>query len=163
MEGKEVRFGIVASALFAVVTTAASCGAVNAMHDSFTALGGMIPLINIELGEIVVGGVGSGMYGMLLFVIIAIFVAGLMVGRTPEYVGKKIEAKEVKMAMLAILILPLMFLGWTAVAMLVPSAVAAMNIRDRTASPKSSMRTLRRRATTARRSPGSAPTRCSTI
>jgi potassium-transporting ATPase potassium-binding subunit len=127
MEGKEVRFGIAASALFAVITTAASCGAVNAMHDSFTALGGMIPLINIELGEIIVGGVGSGMYGMLLFVIIAIFVAGLMVGRTPEYVGKKIEAKEVKMAMLAILVLPLMFLGLTAVAMLVPSAVAAMN------------------------------------
>ena len=127
MEGKEVRFGIVASALFAVITTAASCGAVNAMHDSFTALGGMIPLINIELGEIIVGGVGSGMYGMLLFVILSVFVAGLMVGRTPEYVGKKIEAKEVKMAMLAILVLPLMFLGWTAVAMLVPTAVAAMN------------------------------------
>src|SRR5471030_1508967 len=127
MEGKEVRFGIVASALFAVVTTAASCGAVNAMHDSFTALGGMIPLINIQLGEVIVGGVGSGLYGMLLFVIISIFVAGLMVGRTPEYVGKKIEAKEVKMAMLAILILPLMYLGWTAVAVLVPSAVAATN------------------------------------
>jgi K+-transporting ATPase ATPase A chain len=127
MEGKETRFGIVASALFAVITTAASCGAVNAMHDSFTALGGMIPLINIQLGEIIVGGVGSGMYGMLLFVIISIFVAGLMVGRTPEYVGKKIEAKEVKMAMLAILVLPLMYLGWTAVAMLVPSAVSAMN------------------------------------
>ena len=127
MEGKEVRFGIVASALFAVITTAASCGAVNAMHDSFTALGGMVPLINIQLGEVIVGGVGAGMYGMLLFVIISIFVAGLMVGRTPEYVGKKIEAKEVKMAMLAILVLPLMYLGWTAVAMLVPSAVAAMN------------------------------------
>jgi len=127
MEGKEVRFGIVASALFAVITTAASCGAVNAMHDSFTALGGIIPLINIQLGEIIVGGVGSGMYGMLLFIIISIFVAGLMVGRTPEYVGKKIEAKEVKMAMLAILVLPLMYLGWTAVAMLVPSAVSAMN------------------------------------
>jgi len=127
MEGKEVRFGIVASALFAVITTAASCGAVNAMHDSFTAIGGMVPLINMQLGEIIVGGVGAGMYGMLLFVIIAIFVAGLMVGRTPEYVGKKIEAKEVKMAMLAILILPLMYLGWTAVAMLVPSAVASMN------------------------------------
>src|ERR1700688_859985 len=127
MEGKEVRFGIVGSALFAVITTAASCGAVNAMHDSFTALGGMIPLINIQLGEIIVGGVGAGLYGMLLFVIIAIFVAGLMVGRTPEYVGKKIEAKEVKMAMLAILVLPLMYLGWTAVAMLVSSAVAAMN------------------------------------
>jgi potassium-transporting ATPase potassium-binding subunit len=127
LEGKEVRFGIAASSLFAVITTDASCGAVNAMHDSFTALGGMIPLINIQLGEIIVGGVGSGMYGMLLFVIISIFVAGLMVGRTPEYVGKKIEAKEVKMAMLAILVLPLMYLGWTAVAMLVPSAVAAMN------------------------------------
>jgi potassium-transporting ATPase potassium-binding subunit len=126
MEGKEVRFGIIASALFAVITTAASCGAVNAMHDSFTALGGMIPLINIQLGEVIIGGVGAGMYGMLLFVIISIFVAGLMVGRTPEYVGKKIEAKEVKMAMLAILILPLMYLGWTAVAMLVPSAVASM-------------------------------------
>src|SRR6202167_3688018 len=127
MEGKEVRFGIAASSLFAVITTDASCGAVNAMHDSFTALGGMIPLINIQLGEIIVGGVGSGMYGMLLFVIISIFVAGLMVGRTPEYVGKKIEAKEVKMAMLAILVLPLMYLGWTAVAMLVPSAVSATN------------------------------------
>ena len=127
MEGKEVRFGIAASSLFAVITTDASCGAVNAMHDSFTALGGMVPLINIQLGEIIVGGVGSGMYGMLLFIIISIFVAGLMVGRTPEYVGKKIEAKEVKMAMLAILVLPLMYLGWTAVAMMVPSAVASMN------------------------------------
>jgi K+-transporting ATPase ATPase A chain len=124
MEGKEVRFGIVASALFAVITTAASCGAVNAMHDSFTALGGMVPLINMQLGEIIVGGVGAGMYGMLLFVIIAIFVAGLMVGRTPEYVGKKIEAKEVKMAMLAILVLPLMYLGWTAVAAVNPQAVS---------------------------------------
>ncbi|MGC2409833.1 MAG: potassium-transporting ATPase subunit KdpA [Methyloceanibacter sp.] len=125
MEGKELRFGIPLSALFAVITTDASCGAINAMHDSFTALGGMVPLINIQLGEIIVGGVGAGMYGMLLFVIIAIFVAGLMVGRTPEYVGKKIEAKEVKMAMLAILVLPLMYLGWTAVATVVPSAVAA--------------------------------------
>jgi len=126
MEGKEVRFGIVASALFAVITTAASCGAVNAMHDSFTALGGMIPLINMQLGEIIVGGVGAGLYGMLIFVIIAMFVAGLMVGRTPEYVGKKIEAREVKMAMLAILILPLMYLGWTAAAVVIPSAVASM-------------------------------------
>ena len=123
MEGKEVRFGIIGSALFAVVTTAASCGAVNAMHDSFTALGGMIPLINMQLGEIIIGGVGAGMYGMLLFVILAIFVAGLMVGRTPEYVGKKIEAKEVKMAMLAILVLPLMYLGWTAVAAVNPQAL----------------------------------------
>jgi potassium-transporting ATPase potassium-binding subunit len=126
MEGKEVRFGIVASSLFAVITTAASCGAVNAMHDSFTALGGMIPLINMQLGEIIVGGVGAGLYGMLLFVVLAIFVAGLMVGRTPEYVGKKIEAREVKMAMLAILVLPLMYLGWTAVAVVLPSAAASM-------------------------------------
>lgn len=126
MEGKEVRFGIVASSLFAVITTAASCGAVNAMHDSFTALGGMIPLINMQLGEIIVGGVGAGLYGMLLFVVLAIFVAGLMVGRTPEYVGKKIEAREVKMAMLAILVLPLMYLGWSAVAVVLPSAVASM-------------------------------------
>ncbi|HEY9453158.1 MAG TPA: potassium-transporting ATPase subunit KdpA [Bradyrhizobium sp.] len=126
MEGKEVRFGIIASSLFAVVTTAASCGAVNAMHDSFTALGGMIPLINMQLGEVIVGGVGAGLYGMLLFVVLAIFVAGLMVGRTPEYVGKKIEAREVKMAMLAILVLPLMYLGWTAVAVVLPSAVASM-------------------------------------
>ena len=126
MEGKEVRFGIPLSALFAVITTAASCGAVNAMHDSFTPLGGMIPLINMELGEIVIGGVGAGLYGMLIFVVLAVFVAGLMVGRTPEYVGKKIEAKEVKMAMLAILVLPLMFLGWTAVATVLPSAVASI-------------------------------------
>jgi K+-transporting ATPase ATPase A chain len=126
MEGKEVRFGIVASALFAVVTTAASCGAVNAMHDSFTALGGMIPLVNMQLGEIIVGGVGAGLYGMLLFVILSVFVAGLMVGRTPEYVGKKIEAREVKMAMLAILVLPLMYLGWTAAAVVIPSAVASI-------------------------------------
>ncbi|PDT73736.1 potassium-transporting ATPase subunit KdpA [Bradyrhizobium sp. C9] len=126
MEGKEVRFGIVASSLFAVITTAASCGAVNAMHDSFTALGGMIPLINMQLGEVIIGGVGAGFYGMLLFVVLAIFVAGLMVGRTPEYVGKKIEAREVKMAMLAILVLPLMYLGWTAVGVVLPSAVASM-------------------------------------
>jgi potassium-transporting ATPase potassium-binding subunit len=126
MEGKEVRFGVPLSSLFAVITTAASCGAVNAMHDSFTALGGMIPLINMELGEIVIGGVGAGLYGMLIFVVIAVFVAGLMVGRTPEYVGKKIEAKEVKMAMLAILVLPLMYLGFTAVAAVLPSALASI-------------------------------------
>ena len=126
MEGKEVRFGIVASALFAVITTAASCGAVNAMHDSFTALGGMIPLVNMQLGEIIVGGVGAGLYGMLIFIIITVFVAGLMVGRTPEYVGKKIEAREVKLAMLAILCLPLMILGLTAVASVLPGAVASI-------------------------------------
>ena len=116
MEGKEVRFGIAQSALFAVVTTAASCGAVNAMHDSFTALGGMIPLFNMQLGEVVIGGVGAGIYGFLLFAILAIFVAGLMVGRTPEYVGKKIEAREVKLAVLAIAVLPLVILGFTAIA-----------------------------------------------
>ena len=120
MEGKEVRFGIAASSLFAVVTTAASCGAVNAMHDSFTALGGMIPLFNMQLGEVVIGGVGAGIYGFLLFAILAVFVAGLMVGRTPEYVGKKIEAREVKLAVLAIAVLPLMILGLTAL-----SSVAA--------------------------------------
>ena len=126
MEGKEVRFGIAMSTLFAVVTTAASCGAVNAMHDSFTALGGMIPLINMQLGEIIVGGVGAGLYGMLIFVLVAIFIAGLMVGRTPEYAGKKIEAREVKMAMLAILSLPLAMLGFTAVAVVLPNAVASI-------------------------------------
>ena len=110
MEGKEVRFGIAAPALFAVITTAASCGAVNAMHDSSRRLAGMVPLINMQLGEIIVGGVGSGLYGMLLFVIVAMFVAGLMVGRTPEYPGKKIEAHEVKMTMIAILVLPLSIL-----------------------------------------------------
>lgn len=124
MEGKEVRFGLAASALFAVVTTAASCGAVNAMHDSFTALGGLIPLVNMQLGEVIIGGVGAGLYGMLIFVLIAIFVAGLMVGRTPEYLGKKIEAKEVKMAMLGILCLPLMMLGFTALAAVVPAGLA---------------------------------------
>jgi K+-transporting ATPase ATPase A chain len=126
MEGKEVRFGIVLSSLFAVVTTAASCGAVNAMHGSFTALGGLIPLINMELGEVIVGGVGAGFYGILMFVILTVFVAGLMVGRTPEYLGKKIEAKEVKMAVLAILILPLVMLGFTAVAVLLPTGVASI-------------------------------------
>jgi K+-transporting ATPase ATPase A chain len=124
MEGKEVRFGIAASALFAVVTTAASCGAVNAMHDSFTALGGMIPLFNIQLGEVVIGGVGAGIYGFLLFAILAVFVAGLMVGRTPEYAGKKIEAREVKLAVLAIAVLPLVILGGTAVASVTAAGLA---------------------------------------
>jgi K+-transporting ATPase ATPase A chain len=103
-----------------VITTAASCGAVNAMHDSFTALGGMIPLFNIQLGEIIIGGVGAGLYGMLLFAVLAVFIAGLMVGRTPEYLGKKIEAKEVKMTMLAILVLPLSILGFTSIAAVLP-------------------------------------------
>ncbi|THK34910.1 potassium-transporting ATPase subunit KdpA [Ensifer sp. MPMI2T] len=126
MEGKEVRFGISLSALFAVITTAASCGAVNAMHGSFTALGGLIPLINMELGEIIVGGVGAGFYGILLFVVLAIFVAGLMVGRTPEYLGKKIEAKEVKMAVLAVLCLPASMLVFTAIAAVLPTGVASI-------------------------------------
>jgi K+-transporting ATPase ATPase A chain len=124
MEGKEVRFGTSASALFTAVTTAASCGAVNAMHDSLTALGGLIPLFNMQLGEIVVGGVGSGMYGFLLFAILAVFVAGLMVGRTPEYVGKKIEAREVKLAVLAIAVLPLSILGFTALSAVMPDGLA---------------------------------------
>ncbi|ESX26770.1 potassium-transporting ATPase subunit KdpA [Mesorhizobium sp. LSJC264A00] len=126
MEGKESRFGIAASALFAVITTAASCGAVNAMHDSFTALGGLIPMLNMQLGEVIVGGVGAGFYGIVMFIVITVFVAGLMVGRTPEYLGKKIEAKEVKMAMLAILALPLVMLVFTAIAVVLPSAVASM-------------------------------------
>lgn len=126
MEGKEVRFGVALSSLFAVITTAASCGAVNAMHGSFTALGGLIPLINMQLGEVIVGGVGAGFYGILLFIVIAIFVAGLMVGRTPEYLGKKIEAKEMKMAVLAILCLPLAMLIFTAIATVLPSAVASI-------------------------------------
>ncbi|WP_267548860.1 potassium-transporting ATPase subunit KdpA [Rhizobium rhizogenes] len=126
MEGKEVRFGIAASSLFAVITTAASCGAVNGMLDSFTAIGGLIPLINLQLGEVIVGGVGAGFYGILMFVIIAIFVAGLMVGRTPEYLGKKIEAKEVKMAMLAVLCLPFGMLIFTAISVVLPSAVASV-------------------------------------
>ncbi|WP_027060159.1 potassium-transporting ATPase subunit KdpA [Mesorhizobium loti] len=126
MEGKESRFGIALSALFAVITTAASCGAVNAMHDSFTALGGLIPMVNMQLGEVIVGGVGAGFYGILMFIVVAVFVAGLMVGRTPEYLSKKIEAKEVKMAMLAILCLPLAMLTFTAIAVVLPSAVASM-------------------------------------
>ena len=114
MEGKEVRFGPVDSALFATITTDASCGAVNSMHDSFTPLGGLVPLLNIQLGEIIFGGVGAGLYGMLLFVVLSVFIAGLMVGRTPEYLGKKIEAHEVKLAMLSVLILTFSILVGTA-------------------------------------------------
>ncbi len=125
MEGKEVRFGIANSTLWATATTAASNGSVNSMHDSYTPLGGMIPIIMMQLGEIVYGGVGSGLYGMLLMVIVAVFVAGLMVGRTPEYLGKKIEAKEVKMALLAILILPLFILGGPAISVLLPFALTS--------------------------------------
>ena len=121
MEGKEVRFGIANSALFATVTTDASCGAVNAMHDSFMPLGGMVPMANILLGEVVFGGVGAGLYGMLVFVVMAVFIAGLMVGRTPEYLGKKIEAYDVQMAMLYLLIFPLIILGFSAVTVLMPN------------------------------------------
>ncbi len=126
MEGKELRFGIAASALFATVTTDASCGAVNAMHDSFMPLGGLVPMVNIMLGEIIFGGVGSGLYGFLLFALIAVFVAGLMVGRTPEYLGKKIEAREIKLTMLAILCLPLAILGFTALAAILPAGTSAL-------------------------------------
>lgn len=129
MEGKEVRFGIANSALFATVTTDASCGAVNSMHDSFTPLGGMVPLVNIMLGEIVFGGVGAGMYGILIFVVVSVFIAGLMVGRTPEYLGKKIESYDVKMAMLYVLIFPLMILVLAAASALLPQGLAALSNR----------------------------------
>jgi K+-transporting ATPase ATPase A chain len=127
MEGKEVRFGIFNSALFATITTDASCGAVNAMHDSFTALGGFVPLFNIQLGEIIFGGVGAGLYGMLVFVVLAVFIAGLMVGRTPEYLGKKIEAYDVKMAMLSLLILSCSILGLAAWAAVSKWGLAGLN------------------------------------
>jgi len=127
MEGKEVRFGIFNSSLFATITTAASCGAVNSMHDSFTAIGGLVPLFMIELGEVVIGGVGAGLYGMLVFVILAVFIAGLMVGRTPEYLGKKIQAKEVKLAMLTLLVLTASILGFTAWACVSDWGIAGLN------------------------------------
>ena len=127
MEGKEVRFGIFNSALFATITTDASCGAVNSMHDSFTALGGFVPLFNIQLGEIIFGGVGAGLYGMLVFVVLAVFIAGLMVGRTPEYLGKKIEAYDVKMAMLSLLILAIVILGFSATAVISKWGLAGLN------------------------------------
>lgn len=126
MEGKEVRFGTALSALFAVITTAASCGAVNAMHDSFMPLGGMVPMINMVLGEIIVGGVGAGLYGMLLMAIITLFVAGLMVGRTPEYVGKKLEAREIKLVVLSILAMPSMILILTAMAVILPAGLSGI-------------------------------------
>jgi K+-transporting ATPase ATPase A chain len=125
MEGKETRFGIVNSSIWAVATTDASNGSVNSMHDSYTPLGGLITMFNIQLGEIVFGGVGSGLYGMLLFAVVSVFIAGLMVGRTPEYLGKKIEAREVKMALLAILVLPLSILGFTAVAVVLDAGLAS--------------------------------------
>jgi len=127
MEGKEVRFGIANSALWATVTTDTSCGAVNSMHDSYTPLGGMIPLANMMLSEVVFGGVGSGMYGMLIFIILAVFIAGLMVGRTPEYMGKKVEAYDVKMAMLVALIFPLIILAFTSVSVLKPFGTSSIS------------------------------------
>jgi len=126
MEGKDVRFGQALVALFTATTTGASCGAVNAMFDSFTPLGGLVPLFLIQLGEVLPGGVGSGLYGMLVFVLLAVFIAGLMVGRTPEFLGKKIQAREIKLAMLAVLILPASILGFTAVSVVLPSAVASI-------------------------------------
>jgi len=126
MEGKEVRFGITASSLFAVITTAASCGAVNAMHDSFTPLGGMVPMVLMQLGEVVFGGVGSGLYGMLIFAMLAVFIAGLMIGRTPEYLGKKIEAHEMKLTSIAILVTPLLVLVGSAIAVLAGSGQAGV-------------------------------------
>jgi K+-transporting ATPase ATPase A chain len=127
MEGKEVRFGIFNSALFATITTAASCGAVNAMHDSFTPLGGLVPLFNMQTGEVIFGGVGAGLYGMLIFVVLAVFIAGLMVGRTPEYLGKKIEAYDVKLVMLAVMVLATTILGFTAWAAISPWGQAGLN------------------------------------
>ena len=127
LEGKEVRFGIANSALFATVTTDASCGAVNGMHDSFSPIGGLVPLLNIQLGEVVFGGVGAGLYGMLVFVSLAVFIAGLMVGRTPEYLGKKIEAREMKLAVLYILIFPLLILGLAGWAAVAPYAISSLN------------------------------------
>jgi potassium-transporting ATPase potassium-binding subunit len=126
MEGKETRFGINASSLFAVITTAASCGAVNAMHDSFTPLGGMVPLVMMQLGEVVFGGVGTGLYGMLVFAILAVFIAGLMIGRTPEYLGKKIESHEMKLASVTILVTPILVLAGTAVAVLAGAGKAGI-------------------------------------
>ena len=126
MEGKEVRFGVPNSALWATATTAASNGSVNSMHDSYTPLGGLVPLVMMQLGEVIFGGVGSGLYGMLIFVIIAVFVAGLMVGRTPEYLGKKIEAYEMKMASIGILVMPLVVLLATAIAVVMDAGTSSI-------------------------------------
>ncbi|WP_404367570.1 potassium-transporting ATPase subunit KdpA [Corallococcus coralloides] len=127
LEGKETRFGVAASTLFATVTTDASCGAVNSMHDSFTALGGLVPLVNMQLGEVIFGGVGAGLYGILVMAVLAVFIAGLMVGRTPEFLGKKIEAREMKLAMLYVLIFPLVILGLSAVGAVTPQGTSSLN------------------------------------
>jgi len=126
LEGKEVRFGVAGSALFATVTTDASCGAINAWHDSFTPLGGLVPLVNIQLGEVIFGGVGAGLYGILMMVVLTVFIAGLMVGRTPEYLGKKIEGREMKLAMLYVLVFPLIILGLTAWASVASHGTSAL-------------------------------------
>ncbi|NNB92742.1 potassium-transporting ATPase subunit KdpA [Corallococcus exiguus] len=127
LEGKETRFGVAASTLFATVTTDASCGAVNSMHDSFTPLGGLVPMVNMQLGEVIFGGVGAGLYGILVMAVLAVFIAGLMVGRTPEFLGKKIEAREMKLAMLYVLIFPLVILGLSAVAAVIPQGTSSLN------------------------------------
>jgi K+-transporting ATPase ATPase A chain len=127
MEGKEVRFGIANSALYATVTTDASCGAVNSMHDSFTPIGGLVPLVNIQLGELIFGGVGSGLYGMIVMAVLTVFIAGLMVGRTPEYLGKKIQSREVRMAMLYVLIFPAIILVFTALSAVLPAGLKGLN------------------------------------
>ena len=163
MEGKEVRFGPALSALWATVTTDTSCGAVNSMHDSFLPIGGAVPLVNMQLGEVIFGGVGSGLYGILAFAIVAMFVAGLMVGRTPEYLGKKLEAKEVKMTILALLSLPLSILGWTALATVVPAGLAGIANTGTARLQRDPLRLHRRRPpTTAAPLAGSRPIRSST-
>jgi len=157
MEGKEVRFGITPSSLFAVATTAASCGAVNAFHDSFTPIGGMVPLVNMQLGEIIFGGVGSGFYDILIFAVLAVFIAGLMVGRTPEYLGKKLQPREVRLAMLATLVLPLFILGFTGLASVAgDTAPRRSSTPGRTASPRCCMPTPPAPPTMVPHSPASA-------
>jgi potassium-transporting ATPase potassium-binding subunit len=161
MEGKEVRFGITPSALFATVTTDAG-GAGDAMHDSFLPLGGMVLLVNMALGEVTFGGAGSGLYGMLAFAIVTMFIAGLMVGRTPEYLGKKLEAREVKMTVLALLSYSLSILGWTALSAAVPQGLAGIANAGPQGSARSCTLSPRPPATTAARLRGSPPTRSST-
>ncbi len=163
MEGKEARFGIAESALWASATTAASNGSVNSMHDSYTPLGGLVPMLTMQLGEVVFGGVGSGLYGMLVFAILAVFIAGLMIGRTPEYLGKKIEAFEMKMSSIVILVTPLLVLVGTAIAVMRRRRPRRRSPTPaRTASPRSCTRSRRPATTTAARSPASARTRRST-
>jgi K+-transporting ATPase ATPase A chain len=158
MEGKETRFGIANSALFATITTDASCGAVNSLHDSFSPLGGMIPLINIMLGEIIIGGVGAGLYGMIVYVVLAVFIAGLMVGRTPEYLGKKIESYDVKMTMLYVLIFPLVILSLSALSVIYPMGLAGITNPGPHGLSRSSTPLRPQPATTARPSLASTPT-----